>query len=110
VGGGPLAGEISKEEAKKRGWFEIAAGTGRERRSAPFNFELAERSAMVNGATELAVTKLDILYPVCKGATSYDQLPSEAQSFVSEIETRIGVPVVLIGTGPEPHDIIDRRN
>ncbi|MEA2089280.1 MAG: adenylosuccinate synthetase [Thermoproteota archaeon] len=109
VGGGPLPDEISREEAKKRGWFEIAAGTGRERRSAPFNFELAKRSAVINGATELAVTKLDVLYPVCKGATSYGQLPSEAQDFISKIEQRVGVPVVLIGTGPEAMDIIDRR-
>ncbi|MEM3442617.1 MAG: adenylosuccinate synthetase, partial [Candidatus Bathyarchaeia archaeon] len=34
VGGGPLPGELSKEEAIRRGWFEAAAGTGRERRSA----------------------------------------------------------------------------
>ena len=109
VGAGPLPGELSREEAIKRGWFEIAAGTGRERRSAPFNFELAKRAAKINGATQAAVTKLDILYPNCKGARTYDMLSAEAKRFISEIETRTGVPVVLIGTGPEPLDIIDRR-
>ena len=44
VGAGPMPGEISKEEAQRRGWFETAAGTGRDRRSAPFNFELARKA------------------------------------------------------------------
>ena len=109
VGTGPLAGEISKEEAIRRGWFEIAAGTGRERRSAPFDFELAKRSATVNGATEVAVTKLDILFPTCKNATTFDQLPNEAKEFVTKIEAITGVPVTIIGTGPSVFDVIDRR-
>jgi len=109
VGGGPLPGELTKEEALKRGWFEKAAGTGRDRRSAPFNFEIAKKSAMINGATQAAVTKLDILYPQCKGARTYEQLPEEAKRFISEIERQTGVPVVLIGTGPDALDVIDRR-
>lgn len=109
VGGGPLPGEISKEEAKKRGWFEIAAGTRRERRSAPFDFELAKRAAVINGATEAAVTKLDVLYPECKGANSYDELPSGAKEFVEKIEQHISIPVTLIGTGPNPLEVVDRR-
>jgi adenylosuccinate synthase len=109
VGAGPLPGDLTKEEALKRGWFEIAAGTGRERRSAPFNFELAIKAVMINGATQAAVTKLDILYPQCKGAKNYDELPDEAKHFMKKIERRVGIPVVLIGTGPEALDIVDRR-
>ncbi|MGB9853638.1 MAG: adenylosuccinate synthetase [Candidatus Bathyarchaeales archaeon] len=109
VGAGPLPGELTKEEAVKRGWFEVAAGTGRERRSAPFNFEIAKKAVMINGATQAALTKLDVIYPRCKGARTYDDLPLEAKEFVKEIERQIGVPVVLIGTGPEALDIIDRR-
>jgi adenylosuccinate synthase len=109
VGAGPLPGELTKEEAQKRGWFEIAAGTGRERRSAPFNFELAKKAVMINGATQAALTKLDSVYPQCKGAKTYEQLPTEAKQFISEIEKQTGIPVVLIGTGPDMLDIIDRR-
>ncbi len=109
VGGGPLPGEISKEEAQKRGWFETAAGTGRDRRSAPFDFELAKKTAKINGATQAALTKLDSLFPSCRGAKKYSDLPAEAKDFVKEVETRTGVPVVLIGTGPEALDIVDRR-
>lgn len=109
VGTGPLPGELPKEEAIKRGWFETAAGTGRDRRSAPFNFELAKKTVMLNGATEAALTKLDILYPECKGARMYDSLVNEAKQFINEIEKQTGIPVVLIGTGPEALDIVDRR-
>jgi len=109
VGAGPLPGEIPKEEAVKRGWFEVAAGTGRERRSAPFNFEIAKRAVMLNGATQIALTKLDIIYPKCKGARKYDELTPEAKEFIREIERQLGIPVVLIGTGQEVLDIVDRR-
>jgi len=109
VGAGVLPGELTKEEALKRGWFETAAGTGRERRSAPFSFELAKKAVTINGATEAAVTKLDCVYPQCKSARAYDELPEEAKQFINKIEEQTGIPVALIGTGPDALDIIDRR-
>jgi len=109
VGTGLLPGELTKEEASKRGWFETAAGTGRDRRSAPFNFELAKKAVTVNGATQTALTKLDVLYSECKGVREYDKLPQEAKQFINAIEKQTGISVVLIGTGPEALDIIDRR-
>jgi adenylosuccinate synthase len=109
VGAGALPGEISKEEALKRGWFETAAGTGRDRRSAPFDFDLARKTAKINGATQAAVTKLDSLFPTCRGKRELNELPAEAKSFIREVEAKAGVPVVLIGTGPDALDIIDLR-
>jgi len=109
VGTGPLPGEISKQEAMKRGWFETAAGTGRDRRSAPFNFELAKKALMINGATQVATTKLDCVFPECKDARDYQQLSEKAKQFIKEIENQTGTPVALIGTGPEALSIIDRR-
>jgi adenylosuccinate synthase len=109
VGTGPLPGEMTKEEAKKRGWFETAAGTGRDRRSAPFNFELARKNAKINGATKAAVTKLDCMFPECRSSQKFDDLSKDAKQFIKEVENRTGIPVVLIGTGPEALDIIDRR-
>jgi adenylosuccinate synthase len=104
-----MPGEITKEEAMKKGLFETAAGTGRDRRSAPFNFELARRAVKINGATHAALTKLDILFPECQSAKAYDELPKEAKHFVEEIEKQAKIPVVLIGTGADALDIIDRR-
>ena len=101
--------EISIEEAKKRGWFETAAGTGRNRRSAPFDFEIARKNAKINGATQAAMTKLDCLFPGCRSARKFDELSQAAKDFVEKVEKRTNVPVVLIGTGPEALDIVDRR-
>jgi adenylosuccinate synthase len=109
VGAGPMPGEITMEEAKKRGWFETAAGTGRNRRSAPFDFDLARKNAKINGATQAAITKLDCLFPDCRSARKFDDLSKDAKQFIEKVEKRTGVPVVLIGTGPEALDIIDRR-
>lgn len=110
VGAGPLSNELSKEEAQKRGWFEVATVTGRERRSAPFNFELAKKAIMLNSATQLAVTKLDVIFPECAHVKEYDKLSEGAKSFIEQIEKTTNVKVVLIGTGEEVYDIIDRRS
>jgi adenylosuccinate synthase len=110
VGGGPLPNELSLEEAEKRGWAEVATVTGRRRRAAPFNYDLAKRAVMLNGATQAAVTKIDIVYPECKGVQSYEELSQQAKTFIRKIEKEIKVPVTLVGTGPGTWEIVDRRN
>jgi adenylosuccinate synthase len=109
VGEGPLEGEISLEEAKRRGWDEYGTVTGRQRRAAPFNHGLAKRAAMLNGATQLAITKLDINFPEIAGSNSYGDLSSQAKKFIQGIEANVGLPVTLIGTGPDVKHVIDRR-
>ncbi len=109
VGAGPLEGELSPDEIKKLGWTEYGTVTGRLRRAAPFNFKLAKRAIMLNSATQIAITKLDVLYPTIQGLREYEKLPKEAKQFIEEIEAQTGVPVTLIGTGSEVYDIIDRR-
>ncbi|MEM3607239.1 MAG: adenylosuccinate synthetase [Candidatus Bathyarchaeia archaeon] len=108
VGAGPLKGELPRDEVLRRGWMEYGTVTRRERRAAPFDFDLARRAVMLNGATEVAVTKLDIVYPECRGARRYEELSGEAARFIRDVEAAVGVPVVLIGTGPAADDIIDR--
>ena len=109
VGGGELEGEISHEDAKKRGWDEYGTVTGRQRRAAPFDYNLARRAKMINGATMIGLTKLDVLFPDCKGAKEYAELSAEAKTFVKKIEDEVKVPVSLIGTGPDVDELIDRR-
>ncbi len=109
VGTGPLDNELGSEETKTKGWAEFGTVTGRPRRAAEFNFRLASRAIMLNGATQIAITKLDVRFPQCAGKTNYDELTSEAKSFIKEIESKLSVPVTLIGTGPTITDIIDRR-
>ncbi len=109
VGGGELSGEISHEEAKKRGWDEYGTVTGRQRRAAPFDYELARRAKMINGATMIGLTKLDVLFPDCKGTQKYQELGADAKKFVKKVEDEVKIPVSLIGTGPGVDDLIDRR-
>jgi adenylosuccinate synthase len=109
VGGGELDGEISQEEAKIRGWDEYGTVTGRQRRAAPFDYNLARRAKMINGATMIALTKLDVLYPDCRGAKEYSELGADAKKFVRKIEDEVKVPVSLIGTGPGVDELIDMR-
>lgn len=109
VGGGPLENEITVDEAQKLGWVEFGSVTGRQRRSSPFNMELAKKSVRINSATQLAVTKLDVVFPNCAGMKEFSKLPPEARNFINDIEDNLGVKVVLIGTGAEINEIIDRR-
>lgn len=110
VGEGPLDGELEVDEAQKRGWAEFGAVTGRPRRAAEFDYELAKRAVMLNSATQIAITKIDVAFEGCAGAQKYDDLTDEARAFVSNIESRLGVRVALVGTGPGANDIIDRRH
>jgi adenylosuccinate synthase len=110
VGGGPLTNEISIQDAKERNWSEFGSVTGRQRRAAPFDFNLAKKSIQINSATQIALTKLDILFPKCKGIKEYSKLENDAKKFVEDIESEAGIPVTIIGTGAEINDTIDRRN
>src|SRR3989449_6040454 len=109
VGEGPLEGQLDREEVLRRGWMEHGTVTGRERRAPPFDFKLAKRAVHLNGATQIALTKLDVLFPTAKGAQHIEDLDKGAKAFISEIEKQTGVPVTLIGTGPKEEDLIDLR-
>ena len=65
---------------------------------------------MLNGATQLSITKLDVLFSECEGKISYDELSDDAKAFIKNIETELDTPVTIIGTGPEVNDVVDRRN
>lgn len=109
VGTGPMENELTPEATSKKGWSEVGTVTGRQRRAAEFDYELARKSIMLNSATQIAVTKLDILFPDCANKTSFNELSNEAKSFIKKIEEKLNVPVTLIGTGPDVNSLIDIR-
>ena len=109
VGTGPLENELTPEETSKKGWDEVGTVTGRQRRAAEFDFNLARKAIMLNSATQIAITKLDVLFPDCANKISFDSLNTEAKSFIKKIEQNLNVPVTLIGTGPNVNDVIDIR-
>jgi adenylosuccinate synthase len=109
VGEGPLKNEISQDKAIAKGWQEVGTVTGRQRRAADFDFDLAKRAIKLNSATQLAITKLDVVFPECVHMQSFSDLSSPAKYFIKNIEDQLKVSVTLIGTGPDVNDIIDRR-
>ena len=109
VGTGELPGELSPEETKRRGWEEYGAVTGRLRRAAPFSFDLAKKAVRLNSATQIGLTKLDILYPEIAKANDINRLKGEVEEFIDKIESETKIKVSIIGTGPSAEDIIDLR-
>ena len=76
VGGGPFVCEFSGEEAHalREAGGEYGAATGRPRRVGGFDVVASRYGVQMQGATELAVTKLDVLsgmekIPVCAAYT-----------------------------------------
>lgn len=109
VGGGELQGEISEQEAADLGYLEHGTVTGRVRRVCPeLHIENLQRAVMINGATEIALTKIDVRFKGNQGVTEFCGLNPEAKKFVLNLEAQLKVPITLIGTGPHPHQIIDR--
>jgi adenylosuccinate synthase len=109
VGKGPLNGELSEAEADKLGWVEHGTVSGRRRRAAPFDVELAKKSVRLNTPTDIVITKLDIVYPGAAGVREYGKLPKEAKERISYLEKELKVPITLLKTGPELNDMIDLR-
>ena len=109
VGEGPLQNEISSDQAIAKGWQEVGTVTGRQRRAADFDFDLARRAIMLNSATQIAITKLDVIFPECTHMQSFSDLSSPAKYFIKNVEDKLKIPVTLVGTGPDVNDTIDTR-
>lgn len=110
VGSGPLKDELSEEAAKAKNMQEYGTVTGRARRtSVDLHFDDLRFAAKVNGATQIAVTKIDVRFPGNDGVKEFSKLTKEAQTYIHKIEKELDVPVTLIGTGKDVFDTVDRR-
>ena len=146
-----LTGEAG-DELRRRGGDkgEFGATTGRPRRVGWYDTVATKYGCMVQGATQVALTCLDVLgyldeikvctgyeidgevtdkFPVTpkllrakpvfttlpgwkrdiRGETDYDKLPAEARGYVEFLESRIGVPIKIVSTGPKRHEVILRK-
>lgn len=109
VGQGMLKNELNPEEAEKLGLVERGTVTGRLRRVAPFDPQIAREVVRVNGATQVAITKLDAIFKQDAGKRKFSDLSLEARKWIEEMESIIGVPVTLVGTGKDSMDMVDMR-
>ncbi len=109
VGEGPFNTQIEDQEAEKLDIVEYGTVTGRKRRIGTWDGKMAAYSAMINGATMIALSGVDKLDHSCRGATTYEELSPKVKDFVAMVEHDTGVAVKLISTGPELSEIIDLR-
>ncbi len=109
VGGGPFPTEMPQEEAEKLGIVEYGTVTGRRRRIGYWDGKMARYSAMLNGATQVAITGVDKLDKECYGVREWEKLTPKAKKFIEQVEQDTKTPVTLISTGPELKQIIDLR-
>ena len=151
VGEGPFVCEMFGDEAEelRKAGAEYGAKTGRPRRVGPLDIVATRYGVEVQAATEIALTKLDVLsymdkIPVCthylldgkethrfpfpvalnsakpvikyfdgwncdiSSARKWEDLPKEAQDYVTFIEKEIGCPIKYVSVGPERDSIIIR--
>lgn len=153
VGEGPFPSEDLGEMGKylREKGREYGATTGRPRRCGWLDLVALKYAARINGATHLALTKLDVLsgleeikvcvayeyegkklddYPAdtwmlsqvkplyrtfkgfsedTSGAKAMEDLPQAARDYVKFIEDQTGLPVMMLGVGPDRKETIYRE-
>lgn len=152
VGEGPFVCEMFGEEADnlRIAGFEYGAKTGRPRRVGPLDIVATRYGVEVQAATEIALTKLDVLsymdkIPVCtkymvdgketdrfpfplaladakpvvqyfdgwkcdiSSCRTWEDLPKQAQEYVTFVEKAVGCPITYVSVGPERDSIIIRK-
>jgi len=109
VGEGPFETQMKEEKANALHIVEYGTVTGRKRRIGEWDAKMAAYSAMINGATMVALSGVDRLDPACRGVKEYKELSKEVKDFVAKVEHDTRVPVKLISTGPELSEIVDLR-
>src|SRR5258708_12676879 len=88
---------------------EKTTTTARKRRVAEFDWALLRRAAALNGPTDLALTFVDYLNRKNEKPRRYDQLDTEANEFIVEVERVWAAPASLISMRSDFRSIIDRR-
>jgi len=107
AGTGPLKGEndpslshITEREVRPN------VVIGEKRRIGLFDKDLVRRALVVNGATDIALTNIDRMWPEDYGKTTMDKLSFDARRFIDELEEEFHIPVTLISTGPRLEHVI----
>lgn len=119
VGGpsGPMAGEIEFAKVAERSGLplsdieatEVGTISNKRRRMGEFDWEQLRRSAVLNGATDVALTFADYLDASNRDARRFEQLSAATREFVAEVERVANAPVSLIATRFHARGVIDRR-
>lgn len=80
---------------------ELTTVTKRLRRVFTFSKKQFKEAAVVNGATKIALNFANYIDWSCYGTNNYSQLPQKVKDFILDIEDMVGLPVTIVGTGPQ---------
>jgi adenylosuccinate synthase len=98
---------------------ELTTVTGRVRRVFTFSWDALRQAAKVNGATKIAVNFANYIDWRCYGKkssplndgsrpkVSIDLLQPKIKQFIYKVQDETGIPVAIVGTGPEHTEIVD---
>lgn len=112
---GPMKDEINWNEVTRTSGYrttlaEYTTVTRKLRRVARFDWELAERAVRANRPTALALHGADYLDHSDYGKSVWSELSLTSRRFVHRLEAKLGVEVAYVFTGPEEHQIVDRKD
>ncbi len=118
--------------ALRRKGFEFGATTGRLRRTGWLDLPLLDEMCIINGVTDLIMSKADILsdFDIIKACIGYEKdntpiykefegwkdnlqdnsLPKQLMDYISFIEKETKIPINIISTGPDRDQIIIRKH
>ena len=102
--------EITKRSGSPRPIIEYTTVTGRVRRVFEQDYENLEKAILVNQPDQIALMFLDYINYEDYGKTRFDQLSKKSKDYICRLEKILGIPITLIGTGPEEDHIIDLRD
>ena len=113
---GPLQ-ELTWDDIAERSGYEVGvlwaaektSTTKKQRRIGEFEWENIHKAAVLNGATDIALTFTDYINKNNIEAMRYEQLTPATLNFIEEVERVTETPVTLISTGFNEHSVIDRR-
>ncbi|WP_251982351.1 adenylosuccinate synthetase [Methylobacterium sp. B1] len=80
---------------------EVGTVSGKARRIGEFDWEQLRRAAVLNGATDVALTFADYLDTANAEATTFEQLSEATRSFIAEVAAVANAPVTLVSVGFE---------
>ncbi len=102
---------MPEEEAKALAERERTTVTKRVRRVFEFSYEALKDAVRVNGATKLCVNFIQYLNwndaYLSGGKEAFEKLSKDSRKFIDRVQEVSGVPVVLIGTGPNHSNVIN---
>jgi len=88
--------EVARRARRPSGWCEYTTATNKVRRVGEFEFPVVKEAIRQNAPNRIVLNHMDYIDPDCHDGV----FAQDAMEFVDRIETGIGQPVDLLGTGP----------